>query len=133
MTIKIDHVAIAVNSLEDAINLYCEILGLKAEDVKIATREERHIRTAMLPVGESMLQLLESTSPEGAVARHIAERGEGMHHLGLEVNDIQAMLEILKEKGVPLVDTVPRTGHGESKISFLNPKSPNVLIELVEY
>lgn len=133
MTVKIDHIAIAVKRLEDAIKLYCSIFGLRVEDVQITIMKERKMRTAILPIGESVIQLLESTDSEGAVAKHITEKGEGIHHLGVEVRDIQAMLKILKENDVPIIDTEPRPGHDESKIAFINPQSPKILIELVEY
>jgi methylmalonyl-CoA/ethylmalonyl-CoA epimerase len=133
MTTKIDHIAIAVNSLEDAIKMYCDIFGLKVDDIKIGIMKERKIKTAMLPVGDIMIQLLESTDSDGDVAKHIAEHGEGMHHLGVQISGIQTMLKTLKENNVPLIDKEPRPGHGTSKIAFINPKSPEVLIELVEY
>jgi len=87
----------------------------------------------MIAVGESRIELLEPTGSEGAIAKYIEKRGEGMHHLALEVSDIQGMLKVLKEKGVPLIDTEPRIGAGGARVALLHPKAAKVLIELVEY
>ena len=130
MITKINHVGIAVNSIEDAIKLYTDGLGLELKDIEIV--EDQKVRTAIIPVGESRIELLESTDPEGPIARHIERRGEGMHHLALEVDDIQNALETLEGKGVPLIDRKPRTGAEGSRIAFLHPKESKVLIELVE-
>ena len=130
MIAKIDHIGIAVNNLEEAIKVYTEALGLKVEEIE--TVEEQKAKIAMIPVGESRIELLESTSPEGAIAQHIEKRGEGLHHIALRTGDIEGMLANLKEKGVRLVDEEPRTGAGGSRIAFLHPKGPKALIELVE-
>ena len=127
---KINHIGIAVNSIEDAVKLYTEVLGLEVKGIEIV--EEQKARTAIIPVGETKIELIESTDPEGAIARHIERRGEGLHHLALEVSDIQSALEILKEKGIPLVDEKPRTGVENSKIAFLHPKGTKALLEIVE-
>jgi len=133
MIVKIAHIGIAVNSVEDAIKLYSEVLGLKAEDIERETVEEQKVKTAMIPIGDSKIELLESTDPEGVIAKYIEKRGEGMHHLALEVTNIHDMLETLKEKGVPLIDMTPRVGVGGDKVAFLHPKAAKVLIELVEH
>ena len=127
---KINHIGIAVNSIEDAVKLYTDVLGLEVKGIEIV--EEQKAKTAIIPVGETKIELIESTDPEGAIARHIERRGEGLHHLALEVSDIQSVLETLKEKGIPLVDEQPRTGVENSKIAFLHPKGTKVLIEIVE-
>jgi len=131
MIVKIDHIGIAVNSVEDAVKLYFDAFGLKAGEIE--TVEEQKVRAAMIPVGESRFELLESTDPEGVIAKYIERRGEGMHHLALEVSDIQSVLKVLKEKGIPLIDMEPKVGADGSKIAFLHPKGTKVLIELVEY
>jgi len=131
MIVKIDHIGIAVNNLEDAVKLYSDAFGLKARDIETVT--EYKVRVAMIPIGESRIELLESTDAEGPIAKYIEKKGEGIHHLALEVSDIQGMLEALKEKGFPLVDTEPRTGAGGTKVAFLHPKGTKVSIELVEY
>jgi len=127
---KINHIGIAVNSIEDAVKLYTEVLGLKVKEIEIL--EEQKVKTAIIPVGETKIELIESTSPEGPIARHIEKRGEGLHHLALEVSDIQGALEILKRKGILLVDEKPRTGVENTKIAFLHPKGTKVLLEIVE-
>ena len=131
MVVKIDHIGIAVNNVDDAVKLYSEALGLKVKEIE--TVEEQKVRVAMIPVGESRIELLESTDPEGPIAKFIEKRGEGMHHLALEVSNIQGMLETLKGKGIPLIDEKPRIGAGDSQVAFLHPKGTKVLIELVEH
>ena len=127
---KIDHIGIAVNSIEDAVKLYTDVLGLKLKDIEVV--EEQKVKTAIIPVGESKIELIESTDPEGVIAKYIEKRGEGMHHLALEVSNIQETLETLQEKDIPLIDKEPRKGVEDSSIAFLHPKGTKVLIELVE-
>jgi len=127
---KINHIGIAVNSIEDAMKLYTEVLGLEVKGIEIV--EEQKAKTVIIPVGDTKIELIESTSPDGAIAKHIEKRGEGLHHIALEVSDIQSALEELKEKGVLLVDEQPRTGVENSKIAFLHPKGTKALIEIVE-
>ena len=131
MIAKIDHIGIAVNSIEGAVKLYRDMLGLKVEEVE--TVEEQKVKAAMIPVGESRIELLESTDPKGVIAKYIEKRGEGIHHLALGVNNIEGMLETLKEKGFPLIDTTPRIGAGGAKVAFLHPKGTKVFMELVEH
>ena len=131
MIVKIDHIGVAVSSIDDAVKLYRDGLGLKIGEIE--TVEAERVKVAMIAVGESRIELLEPTGSEGAIAKYIEKRGEGMHHLALEVSDIQGMLKVLKEKGVPLIDTEPRIGAGGTKVAFLHPKAAKVLIELVEY
>ena len=127
---KIDHIGIAVNSIEEAVKLYTDVLGLKLKDIEVV--EEQKVKTAIIPVGESKIELIESTDPEGVIAKYIEKRGEGMHHLALEVSNIQETLETLQEKDIPLIDQEPRKGVEDSSIAFLHPKGTKVLIELVE-
>jgi lactoylglutathione lyase/methylmalonyl-CoA/ethylmalonyl-CoA epimerase len=127
---KINHIGIAVNSIEDAMKLYTEVLGLEVKGIEIVV--EQKAKTVIIPVGDTKIELIESTSPDGAIAKHIEKRGEGLHHIALEVSDIQSALEALKEKGVLLVDEQPRTGVENSKIAFLHPKGTKALIEIVE-
>lgn len=127
---KIDHIGIAVNSIEKAVKLYTDVLGLKLKDIEVV--EEQKVKTAIIPVGESKIELIESTDPEGVIAKYIEKRGEGMHHLALEVSNIQETLETLQEKDIPLIDQEPRTGVEGTSIAFLHPKGTKVLIELVE-
>jgi len=127
---KISHIGIAVNSIENAVKLYTEVLGLEVKEIEIL--EEYKVRTAIIPVGESKIELIESTDPEGPIAKHIETRGEGLHHLALEVSDIEGALETLKQKGVPLIDEKPRTGVENTRIAFLHPKGTKALLEIVE-
>jgi len=131
MIVKIDHIGVAVSSIDDAVKLYRDGLGLKIGEIE--TVEAERVKVAMIAVGESRIELLEPTGSEGAIAKYIEKRGEGMHHLALEVSDIQGMLKVLKEKGVPLIDTEPRIGAGGARVAFLHPKAAKVLIELVEH
>lgn len=130
MITRIDHIGIAVKSIEDALQLYADALGLEVKDIEIV--EAQKVRTAIIPVGESKIELLESTDPEGVIARYIEKRGEGLHHLALAVGDIKQALDDLQSKGVPLIDEKPRSGVEDSRIAFLHPKAAGVLIELVE-
>ncbi|NOQ18131.1 MAG: methylmalonyl-CoA epimerase [Dehalococcoidales bacterium] len=127
---RIDHIGIAVKSIEDALKLYTDALGLEVKDIEIVEAQE--VRTAIIPVGESKIELLESTDPEGVIARYIEKRGEGLHHLALAVSDIEQALDDLQSKEVPLIDEKPRSGVEDSRIAFLHPKAAGVLIELVE-
>jgi len=127
---KINHIGIAVNNIEDALKLYTDVLGLKLKDIEVI--EDQKVRTAIIPVGESKIELLESTHPEGAIAKHIEKRGEGIHHLALEVSDIQGTLETLKKKGIQLIDEKPRKGVEGTSIAFLHPKGTKILLEIVE-
>lgn len=130
MITRIDHIGIAVKSIEDALKLYTDALGLEVKDIEIV--EAQKVRTAIIPVGESKIELLESTDPEGVIARYIEKRGEGLHHLALAVSDIEQALDDLQSKEVPLIDEKPRGGVEDSRIAFLHPKAAGVLIELVE-
>jgi len=131
MIVKIDHIGVAVSSIDDAVKLYRDGLGLKIGEIE--TVEAERVKVVMIAVGESRIELLEPTGSEGAIAKYIEKRGEGMHHLALEVSDIQGMLKVLKEKGVPLIDTEPRIGAGGARVAFIHPRAAKVLIELVEH
>jgi len=129
--VNIDHIGIAVNNIEDAVKPYIDALGLKVEEIE--TLEEHKVKLAMIPIGESRIEFLQPTDSEGPIAKYIEKRGEGIHHLALEVSDIQGMLKILKEKGVPLINTEPIIGAGGARCAFLYPNGAKVLIELVEH
>ena len=128
---KIDHIGIAVNSVDDILKLYTDAFELKVKEIEVI--EEQKARVAIIPVGESRIELLETTDPEGPIGKYIAKRGEGMHHLALEVSNIEAMLKTLKERGIPLIDETPRIGAGGARVAFIHPKGTKVLIELVEH
>jgi methylmalonyl-CoA/ethylmalonyl-CoA epimerase len=129
--LKIDHIGIAAKSIDQVAPFWSSVLGLPIAGRE--TVEEQKATTAFLPVGESELEILESTSPEGAIAKFIESRGEGIQHIALRVDNIEEALKELKEKGVRLIDEKPRRGAGGAKIAFIHPKSTNgVLLELSE-
>lgn len=127
---KVDHIGIAVNDIEEAAKLYTGTLGLKVQSIE--TVEEQKARTAIIPVGETKVELVESTDPEGPIAKYIQKRGEGLHHVAFEVEDIERAIETLKGKSMPLIDERPRRGVENTKVAFLHPKGAKILLELVE-
>ena len=128
---KIDHIGIAVKSSETVLKFYEGMLGI--ESTGSETVEEQKATTVFLPIGDSELELLESTAPDGAIAKFIEKRGEGIQHICFQVENIEEALKELKEKGIRLIDETPRKGAGGAKIAFLHPKSTyGVLIELSE-
>src|SRR4030042_5209959 len=127
---KINHIGIAVNSIEDAVKLYTEALGLEVKGIEGVA--DQKVRIAIIPVGNTRIELLESTDPDGPIARHIKTRGEGLHHLALQVDGIEGILDALEKKEIPLIDKKPRIGAEGAKIAFLHPKATKALIELVE-
>lgn len=129
--LKIDHIGIAVNSIETGKRFWKDILGLDFEGSE--TVEEQKVTTAFFPVGDSEVELLESIDPDGPIARYLEKKGEGIQHVAFRVDNVEASLKELKEKGIRLIDEKPRKGAGGAKIAFLHPKSTNgVLIELCE-
>ncbi len=129
--LKIDHLGIAVNSIDDGKSFWSDILGLDFEGAE--TVAEQKVTTAFFPVGESEVELLESTAPDGPVAKYIEKRGQGIQHVAFRVENIDEALAELKEKGVALIDQTPRIGAGGAKIAFLHPKATNgVLVELCQ-
>jgi len=130
MITKINHIGIAVNSIDEAAKLYSDVLGLRVKDIEVV--EDQKAKTAIIPVGESKIELIESTDPEGTIAKYIERRGEGLHHLALEVSNIEDALGMLVNKGIALIDEKPRSGVENTDIAFLHPKGTKVLIELVE-
>jgi methylmalonyl-CoA/ethylmalonyl-CoA epimerase len=129
--LKIDHLGIAVNSIDDGKSFWSDVLGLDFEGSE--TVEAQKVTTAFFPVGESEVELLESTAPDGPVAKYIEKRGQGIQHVAFRVENIDAALEELKQKGIQLIDQKPRMGAGGAKIAFLHPKATNgVLVELCE-
>lgn len=128
---KIDHIGIAVKNLDETLKFYQEKLGLDLQGTEVV--EEQKVRVAFLPVGDSEVELLESTDPEGPIARYIDKKGEGMQHVALRVDNIEKAIEEMKEKGVRMIDEKPRYGAGGAKIAFCHPKSTHgVLVELCE-
>ena len=126
---RVEHIAIAVDSLARSVAFLRDTFGLPLE------YEEQigQTRLAMLPVGETYIELLEGQGPQSGATKWIAEKGPGLFHICFEVEDIDGALAELKAKGVKLRDETPRTGHGGARIAFLDPTSTgNVLIELAE-
>jgi methylmalonyl-CoA/ethylmalonyl-CoA epimerase len=127
----LDHVAIAVNNLHEALEVFENKLGLTLEKSKVV--EEQRVKTALLLAGKTKIELLEPTDKESGVAKFLEKRGEGIHHVALSVSNIEDHLKELKQKGIALIDEKPRVGMEGGKIAFLHPKSTrSVLIELVE-
>ncbi len=128
---KVDHVAIAVRDLDAAIDHYREMYGV--EPVLRETIEDQQVEEALIPVGESLIQLLMPTSPDSTVARFLERNGEGLHHVGYRVADCGEVLEEVKAQGARVVDEHPRTGSRGTTVAFLHPKTSfGTLIELVE-
>lgn len=131
MSKKLSHVGVAVKSLDSAVALYKKIF--KIDNVKTEVVEDQKVRLAFFHVGESSIELTEATSPDSPIAKFIEKRGEGVHHLSFEVEDITAELTRLKSEGFQLIDEQPRRGAGGYWIAFLHPKSTNgVLIEICQ-
>ncbi len=126
----VSHIGIAVRNLDEAIKVYTGALGAKLEGIHEAP--ESGMRAAMLSAGGDRLELIEPVGTGGVIAKFIENRGEGIHHISIEVDDIRKALASISEKGVRLIDTEPRQGI-EGKVAFIHPKSMSgVLIELVE-
>lgn len=127
----IEHIGIAVANLENSIKLYEKILGLKC--YKIEEVSEQKVRTAFFRLGQTKIELLESTDPEGPVGKFITKRGEGIHHLALAVDHIEEQLKSAAKDGINLIDFSPRKGAEGLDIAFIHPKSAGgVLLELCE-
>jgi methylmalonyl-CoA/ethylmalonyl-CoA epimerase len=127
----IDHIGIAVNSIAQAGKFYTEIMGLKIQEVE--TVSDQKVKIAFIPISDSEVELLESTDPDGPVAKYINSRGEGVQHIAFRVENIAEALEELRAKGVRLIDQKPRKGAGGAKIAFIHPKETNgVLVEICE-
>lgn len=128
---RVDHIGIAVKDLEAAKKFYEEVLGLKSAGDEVV--EEQKVKVCFFPCGDSELELLESTSPDGPIAKHIERSGEGIQHVALRVDNIENALATLKEKGVRLIDEKPRYGAGAASIAFIHPKATGgILMELSE-
>lgn len=128
---RVDHIGIAVKDLDEMVKWYEETLGVKAHGTEVV--DEQKVKVAFLPIGESELELLESTSDDGPVAKFIEKNGEGVQHIALRVDNIEETLAELKAKEVRLIDQTPRYGAGNASIAFVHPKATHgVLLELCE-
>ena len=127
----IEHIGIAVKNLEEQIKYYEEVLGLQCYSVEDVP--EQKVKTAFFMVGQTKIELLESTDPEGPVGKFIANKGEGVHHIAYAVDAVQPMIDTIATKGVQLIDKTPRKGAEGLNIAFLHPKSTfGVLTEICE-
>jgi methylmalonyl-CoA epimerase len=127
---RIDHIAVVVESLDAALATYEEALGMTASQVE--TIAEQDVKIAFLPTGDSEIELLEPINADSGIARYLAKRGEGFHHICLEVDDLGQTLAELRERGIQLINETPQRG-AYGMIAFIHPKGANgVLIELLE-
>jgi methylmalonyl-CoA/ethylmalonyl-CoA epimerase len=128
---KINHIGIAVKNLEASIPFYRDQLGMAYEGTEEVA--EQKVRVAFLQIGESRIELLEPTSEDSPIAKFLEKKGEGVHHMAYEVDDIEAALAKMKEQGVRLIDETPRRGAHNSLIAFLHPKATDgVLTEICQ-
>jgi methylmalonyl-CoA/ethylmalonyl-CoA epimerase len=128
---KIDHLGIATKSIEEALKFWQDSLGL--ENVHTEVVEEQKVRVAMLPIGESRVELLEPTSDDSPISKFLEKRGGGIHHIAIEVEDIEASLAKLKAAGARLIDETPRIGAEGCLIAFVHPATTGgVLLELTQ-
>jgi methylmalonyl-CoA/ethylmalonyl-CoA epimerase len=131
MVKKVDHIGVAVSNLEDALKFYQEVMGLNLHGIEVV--EEQKVKVAFLPIGDTEIELLESTDKEGPIAKYIEKKGEGIQHIAYRVDNIEEALDEMRSKGIRLIDEKPRYGAGGAKIAFLHPKSTyGVLIELCQ-
>jgi len=127
----IEHIGIAVKNMDEAIKFYEEILGLKCYAVEEVA--DQKVKTAFFQIGQTKIELLESTDPEGPIGKFIEKRGEGIHHIAFAAKGLESSLEELKIKGIKLIDEKPRKGAEGLNIAFLHPKATyGVLTELCE-
>lgn len=127
--ICVDHIGIAVNNLDETVKFYEETLGIKCTGTEVV--EEQKVRVAFMPLGDCELEFLESTAPDGPIARFIEKNGEGIQHIALRVDNIEEALKEMEEKGIRMIDTQPRYGAGNAKIAFMHPKATKgILLEL---
>lgn len=128
---KIEHIALAVADMDAAISHYRAVWGLEVSHRERV--EDQGVEEAMLPLGDSFIQLLGSTGPDTTVARFLAHRGEGLHHIAYEVGDLEGTLEELESKGVQLIDRQPRLGGRGHLVAFVHPSSNHgLLVELIQ-
>lgn len=117
----IEHIGIAVKNLDEAIKYYQDVLGLECYNIEEVA--DQKVKTAFFQVGQTKIELLESTDPEGTIAKFIEKRGEGVHHMAFAMEDVATALNEAAEKGVQLIDKAPRKGAENLMIGFLHPKS----------
>ena len=131
MLTKINHIGIAVNSLDDALLFYRDNLGMTFKGIEEVA--EQNVKVAMLQIGEAKIELLEPTSPDSPVARFLEKNGPGIHHLAYEVENIAQAIARLEQDGARMIDRAPRNGAHGTRIAFVHPKSSGgVLTELCQ-
>lgn len=131
MLTKINHIGIAVNSLDETIPFYRDTLGMAFKGIEEVA--EQKVKVAFLAIGESKIELLEPTSPDSPIAKFLEKSGPGIHHLAYEVEDIEAAIARLEGEGARMIDRTPRNGAHGARIAFVHPKSSNgVLTELCQ-
>ncbi|WP_129595723.1 methylmalonyl-CoA epimerase [Anaerophilus nitritogenes] len=129
--LNVDHIGVAVKNLDETLKFYQNILGLKLQGTEVV--QEQKVKVAFIPIGDTEVELLESTEVDGPIAKYIDKKGEGLQHIAFRVENIEEAIKELKEKGVKMIDEKPRYGAGGAKIAFCHPKDTNgVLIELSE-
>jgi methylmalonyl-CoA epimerase len=129
---QIDHIGIAVKSLADAVKVYEQTMALEVSGYDQV--DEQGVRVAMIPVGESRIELLEPIHSDSPIEKFMARRGEGIHHIAVRVDNIEEALQRFKKSGARLIDTTPRVGAHNTRIAFVHPSSTHgVLLELVEH
>ncbi len=127
----IEHIGIAVSNLEESIRFYEKVFGLRCYNIE--TIAEQKVRTAFFLVGQTKIELLETTDPDGPIGKFIGKRGEGIHHIAFAVKNLEEKLRQAEKEGVRLIDATPRKGAEGLEIAFLHPKSTGgVLIEVCE-
>jgi methylmalonyl-CoA/ethylmalonyl-CoA epimerase len=127
--LKVDHIGIAVKNLDETLKFYTDVLGLEMGGTEVV--EEQKVKVAFLPIGDTEVELLESTSEDGPIAKFIEKNGEGVQHIAFKVDDIEEAIAYMQEKGMRMIDEKPRYGAGGAKIAFVHPKSSHrVLVEL---
>ncbi len=128
---KIDHLGIATREINEALKFWQDALGL--ENIHTEEVVEQKVLTAMLPIGDTRIELLEPTSPDSPISKFLEKRGGGIHHIAVEVENIEESLATLKARGVKLIDETPKAGAGGCLVAFVHPSSTNgVLLELVQ-
>ncbi|MCD5414804.1 MAG: methylmalonyl-CoA epimerase [Clostridiales bacterium] len=128
---KVDHIGIAVKNIEESLKFYKDVLGIECTEIEEVT--EQKVKVAFLPIGDTELELLESTDKDGPIVRFIEKKGEGMQHIAFQVANIEKAIQEMQDKGIRMIDEKPRYGAGGAKIAFCHPKSTGgVLVELSE-
>lgn len=126
---KVDHIGIAVKNIDETLKFYQDVLGLDLAGIEVV--EEQKVKVAFLPIGDTEIELLESTADDGPIAKYIEKNGEGVQHLAFLVDDIEEAIKDMQAKGMRMIDEMPRYGAGGAKIAFMHPKSSyRVLVEL---